>query len=213
MRRAACKLQHGCIRLSLALLLFVVAGHAAAQPAKKIDYELTGAVYDAATKQPLEGAYVIAGYRVHVSGPAADTTWCVKTRGMYTGKDGKFHFQIEKLDTLSPMLASAIKPGYFRGRFVFPERDVWKKQDARAYAGHDIFLNPQDSAKPQFLYGSGDEYCHHAATLDDAAAGIEFMKIQLGELVRLGASPRGIDAVKKMIQDLESFPSQSSSTR
>ena len=40
--------------------------------------------------QAIEGAYVVATYNVMVAGPAVITSWCVKTKGMYTGPDGKF---------------------------------------------------------------------------------------------------------------------------
>ena len=67
------------------------------------------------TKQPIEGAYVVAIYREQVVSMAAMNSWCVKTRGMYTGKDGKFRFPVENLKGNSPLYAGAIKPGYYNG--------------------------------------------------------------------------------------------------
>jgi hypothetical protein len=182
-----------------------------ASPGTKIDFELTGTVLDAVTKEPIEGAYVVASYRVPIVGIAAMTNWCVKTRGMYTGKDGRYHFPVEKLDGLSPAITSAIKPGYFRGRSVFPEKDIWKKQDAQAYSGRDLLLNPQDPGKPDYRYGSGDEFCDHASTRGDAAAGVEFTKIQMSDMIRFRSSASQIDAVRYMIERMENLPASADS--
>jgi hypothetical protein len=182
-----------------------------AETAKPINFEMTGTVLDSATMQPIEGAYVVASYQVPVVGPAASTSWCVKTRGMHTGKDGKFRFPVEKLDGYSPVWASAIKPGYYRGRPLPPDPVAWKKQSAEAYSGRDLLLNPQDPTRPQFKYGSGDEFCNHAATRQDASAGVEFLRIELSEYIRLGAGQQGINATRKMIERLESLPSRAAS--
>ena len=64
----------------------------------KPDFDLTGTVYDATTKQPIDGAYVVALYYKSIVGMAAMDLWCIKTKGMYTGKDGKFRFSIYDAD-------------------------------------------------------------------------------------------------------------------
>ncbi|MBL0142895.1 MAG: hypothetical protein IPP91_12525 [Betaproteobacteria bacterium] len=172
----------------------------------KPDFELTGTVYDTTTKQPIEGAYVVALYYKSIVGPAAMDIWCVKTRGMYTGKDGTFHFPVEKLDGDSPLSVNAIKPGYYSDRPVVPSPEVRKKQGREAYTGRDLPLIPQNPAKPEYRFGSGDVYCNHAETKQDAAAGVEFLKIELSECVRLNADKQSIRAVEGMIRDLESRP-------
>ncbi len=175
---------------------------------KKIDFELTGTVRDETTNQAIEGAFVLASYREMKSGLAATTSKCVKTRGMYTGKDGKYRFPVERLDGRSPYEVSAIKTGYFRGRVEFPNNETWAKQGREAYSGRDLFLKVQDPAKPEYLFGFEDYFCDSARTRQDAAASIEFLKIELSETTRLGAKQRGIDAIRSMIQTLESLPAE-----
>lgn len=199
------------LHAAVVMLLGAIAGGVQASggsplPYARIDFEYTGTVYDAATKQPIEGAYVVAIYREQVVSVAAMNSQCVKTRGMYTGKDGKFHFPVEDLRGNSPLYARAIKPGYFNGSDVFPPPEVWKKQGREAYTGRDVYLNLQVPGKPEFAFGTGEEYCTHAKTRGDAAAGLEFLKMELDEFNRLGADAQTIRATQKMIQRLESLP-------
>lgn len=167
--------------------------------AGKPDFEFTGTVYDAVTKQPIEGAYVFASYRE----PVGVNSRCYKTRGMYTGKDGKYHFPIDSLDGYSPWFTSAIKPGYYFGSFDTPSRDVWKRQDASSYADRNLYLIPQDPAKPNLRIGSGEEFCYGARTREDAAAGAVFLRIEIDEERKYGATPEVIAAMQRMIDRLE----------
>jgi hypothetical protein len=196
------------IALIGAASVIVSCGEAASTAA---NFEYTGIVRDSETREPLEGAYVVAGYRKVVSGPAATRSWCVKTRGMYTDKDGKFHFPVENLDGSSPASASAIKPDYFRGSSARPDPDEWRKQTAKAYANRDIYLHKQEPSTPTLLFGYGDEDCDHAATRQDAEAGVQFMKIEQAEKIKYGAPKNSIDAGWRVIQRYESLPSNSSS--
>jgi hypothetical protein len=172
----------------------------------KPDFELTGTAYDANTRQPIEGAYVVAIYYESAVGLAGSDTWCVKTKGMYTSKDGRFSFPIEALDSRSPRIVAAIKPGYYSGREVFPKPEIWKKQGREAYSGRDTPLIPQDPAKPEWVYGTNDVFCARAANRDDAAAGIEFLRIRLSEQQRLKSNPMAIESTANMIKHLENLP-------
>lgn len=165
------------------------------------DFEFTGTVYDAVTKQPIEGAYVFASYRKLVGVGSR----CYKTGGMYTGKDGKYRFPIEQLDGLSPWLTSAIKPGYYFVKFDTPTREVWDRQDASSYSSRHIYLNPQDPAKPTFLIGTGEEFCFGASTAEYAAAGAQFLRIELAEYLKYGAGEQRIGAMRSMIESMETI--------
>jgi hypothetical protein len=172
----------------------------------KPDFELTGRVYDEATKEPIEGAYVVALYYERISGPAALTQRCKRTKGMYTSKDGTFHFAVEKLDGLNPAVVTAIKPGYFSLWEILPPDDVWKKQGKEAYSGRDLPLQKQDPQKPSWQLGAVDVYCTGAEWREDVEAAIEFLKLELSEEQRLGARKQGLDALRRMIEELQSRP-------
>jgi hypothetical protein len=195
------KTRNGDGRRRAAALLLASALAGCASVGGKPDFEFTGTVYDAATKQPIEGAYVFASYRE----PVGVNSRCYKTRGMYTGKDGKYHFPIDKLDGYSPWFTSAIKPGYYFGSFDAPNREVWQRQDASSYADRNLYLIPQDPAKPNLRIGSGEEFCTGAHTKDDAAAGAQFLQLELREYIRYGAGAEQIDAKKYMIERLETI--------
>jgi hypothetical protein len=110
----------------LTLAVTTVANCASPGMFGKIDFELTGAVLDNETKQPIEGAYVVAVYKKRVAGPAAIFSYCFKTKGMYTAQDGRFHFPVEKLDGYSPYSVDAIKTGFFFVCPVYPKPSVWR---------------------------------------------------------------------------------------
>lgn len=175
----------------------------------KPDFELTGRVYDDATKEAIEGAYVVALYYEGVVGPAAMTKRCKRAKGMYTGKDGTFHFPVEKLDGLNPGMVMAIKPGYFSLWVTLPPDDVWKKQGKEAYSGRDTPLQKQDPQKPSWQLGHGDVYCTGAEWREDVEAAIEFLKIRLAEVRRLGLTGnQGLKAIEAKIEDLQSLPTK-----
>ncbi len=177
--------------------------------AKKIDFELTGTVYDADTKEPLEGAFVVAPYKIFRGGIGASGTFCVKTKGMYTGRDGKYHFPVEKLDGRNPYSADAIKPGYYLDDSVLPDPKVWAKQTAAAYSGRDIFLKKQNPSKPHWTFsGEGDEVCTEARTREAAAAGVTFMKLKYEEQVRLGAPETFLRLSAERIKEYENLPEE-----
>jgi len=169
----------------------------------KPDFELTGRVYDDDTKEPIEGAYVVALYYEGVVGPAAMTKRCKRAKGMYVGKDGTFHFPVEKLDGLSPGMVMAIKPGYFSLWVTLPPDDVWKKQGKEAYSGRDTPLKKQDPQKPSWQLGHGDVYCAGADSREVVEAAIEFLRIRLAEEKRLEFTAQRIGATTDMLEDLQ----------
>ena len=174
---------------------------------RRIDFELTGTVRDKETKEPLEGAYVVAVYLIHESGLAASALNCKKTKGAYTDKDGKYRLPVEKLDGLSPNDVTAIKPGYYGTDREIPNFEQRRAQNADTYSNRDHYLIKQSPDKPEFRFGFSELGCTFAESREDVAASIQFKKIELAELERLGDEPRYVEIAKREIARLESFPS------
>jgi hypothetical protein len=174
----------------------------------KIDFEYTGQVLDADTKAPIEGAYVLAIYERVDSGLAATVYYCVKTKGMLTGKDGKFNFPVEKRDNLSPVNAVAIKADYFFKSSVVAEFAVQDKQNKETYSNRHIYLKKQDPADLKFDYGYTT--CKRPESREAVAANIEFLKIERTEMSRIASKfdwfPSYIKTSDSMIRGLEDKP-------
>ena len=179
---------------------------------RTIDFEMTGTVWDHDSKQPIEGAYVMAIYEE--AGCALGVgckSWCVKTKGMYTGKDGTFHFPVEKLDSFSPSEVTAIKPGYFLKRIVFHSSKVQHAQGKENYTGRDVILAKQDPQNPDWHLGNSE--CGRPFSREAVEANIEFLKIETEEYVRLGRSQNVIDGNQRAIERLQAVRSQTTSPR
>ena len=189
-------------------LLSLVAYCAPPGTFRRIDFELTGTVRDTETKEPLEGAYVVATYEILETSFAANAIKCKKTRGMYTGKDGKFHFPVEKLDGMNPSDVTAIKPGYYGNDRVFATPQAYSAQGAEAYTNRDHYLTKQDPDKPNFRFGDFQEGCKSAEYREDVEASVVFRKIMLAEAMRLGAPMQLIENFKRGIGDVEDLPSK-----
>ena len=174
---------------------------------RRIDFELTGTVRDKETKEPLEGAYVVAVYLIRESGLAASALNCKKTKGAYTDKDGKYHLPVEKLDGLSPHDVTAIKPGYYGTDREIPNIEQRRAQNADTYSNRDHYLIKQNPDKPEFRFGFSLLGCTFAESREDVAASIQFKKIELAEVKRLAGENWLIENVSRGIARLESFPS------
>jgi hypothetical protein len=173
---------------------------------RKVDYELTGMVMDADTKKPLEGVYVVAVYMGGGLSLAGSAAWCEKTLGMTTQADGKFHFPARDEKGRTPQYPVAIKPGYaYAGYQITNESQV--TSDRKLYfTDQNVLLAPQDPAKPQLNFVSNKVTCSRAATKGEAAAGIEFLKLQLVEFSKYGMPQNVIESEQSMIRRLDALP-------
>ena len=174
---------------------------------RHIDFELTGTVRDKETRQPIEGAYVVAVYLIHESGLAASALNCKKTKGAYTDKDGKYRLPVEKLDGLSPQDVTAIKPGYYGTDREIPTIEQRRAQNADTYSNRDHYLIKQNPDKPEFRFGFSLLGCTFAESREDVAASIQFKKIELAEVKRLAGENWLIENVSRGIARLEALPS------
>ena len=151
----------------------------------KVDFEFTGQVLDFDTKEPIEGAYALAVYEKVDFGFAASARYCVKTKGMTTGKDGRFHFPIDKLDGNSPVEVVAIKGDYYFRRKETVSPESWKKQNKETYSNRNVYLKRQDPVQPDFHFGY--DKCGRPESLDAIQANIQFLNIKKAEVTRLAS--------------------------
>ena len=171
---------------------------------KAIDFEFSGTVFDKDTNQPIEGAYAIAIYKGVVMGPAAVASHCVKTKGMYTGKDGKFHFVVEKRDGRSPALVEAIMVDYsYWTSDIKPDR-IHDLQQVEAYTDRNVYMIKQDPKNPRY-FGGGYVYCTHAKNKEDTAASVEYFKIKRAQYVKYKRGQASLDNIDSMIRTLETL--------
>jgi hypothetical protein len=169
---------------------------------RKADFELTGQALDFDTKQPIEGAYVLAVYEKVDLGMAGASRYCVKTKGMLSDNEGRFHFPIDKLDGNSPYMVYAIKADYFLRDWELPTPDSVRGQTKQAYTNRHVYLKKQDPAKPEYLLREYRE-CGRPETREAAKANIAFLTIKKEEYVRLQMGDARIKNIEAMIQSLE----------
>jgi len=170
--------------------------------------KLTGTVFDATTKLPLEGAYVVAMYEEWRANIGMSTHVCVKLKGMTTGPDGRFDFPVEKRDGESPSGAIAIKGGYYLDHLSgMPTAADMERQSPAAYANRDVYLAPQKPDSPKLAHYSMDNVlCRYAKSRADAEPGIQYMKIIVEEMRRYGADKQILSDMQHLISDLEGVP-------
>lgn len=166
-----------------------------------INFEFTGQVLDFDTKQPIEGAYVLAVYEKVDLGFAASASYCIKTHGMFTGKGGDFNFPIDRLDGLSPGRVFAIKADYYYRTFEPVPPAVWKKNNKETYSNRHVYLKKQDPANPEFL---GFSTCERPKSREAVDAAINYLQLMLVE--RKKYSKHKSDSVESFIKQMQSVP-------
>jgi hypothetical protein len=173
-----------------------------------INFELTGQVLIKDTNEPVEGAYVLAVYEKVELGGAGASRNCVKTKGMMSDKEGRFHFPVEKLDGNSPHMVYAIKPDHYFYLAAIPSDKVWKAQNKETYTNRHVYLKKQDPAKPDFQFGYGE--CARPESAQAAEANIQFLEFERAELIRLGSQfdwfKNSIETTDRRIKRLQSAP-------
>ena len=194
-------------RTSLLAALVLIAGTLMSCAEKPIDFELTGTVYDDETKLPIEGAYVIAIYKAVAGDWGGVASHCVKTKGMYTGKDGKFRFPVEKRDGYSPWLVDALHMNFEFVMEVVKPPKIHRAQKADAYTDRDIHLRKLDQFNRNPRLGEGPE-CPHARNKDDVAASVEYLKIERARAVKLNLGQGILDGIDKSIERHEHWMCQ-----
>lgn len=162
----------------------------------------TGRILDFDTKLPLEGAYAIAGFEEIVAASAGVTAHCIKTKGMYVGKDGAFSFPVEKFDGQSPLGVEGIHPDYTLHFSEHSTLERRRKKDVDSYSNLNVYLKKLDPDKPDYA-GARSAPCSHARTREDQEASIEYLRIARAQKARFGMAPEHLKGLDESIRYYE----------
>ena len=170
-------------------------------------YVQTGTVLDAATGAPIEGAFVLATYDKcgGVMG-GHSSCWCESTQGMYTGVDGKFKFPV--LDEVGRMLSfpTAIKADYQYVKVDILNYADQSQNKKKFWASQNVLLSPQDAVTPNLNFQSHSAACHRAPSRQNAAAGTEFLRLELAEAEKYAPGQSTINSLWSSIETLDQLP-------
>ena len=175
---------------------------------RTIDFDFTGRVLDFDTKEPIEGAYALAVYHKVDLGLAASARYCVKTKGMVTGKDGKFNFPIDRLDGNSPVEVVAIKADYYLRGTESVRPEVWEKNNKETYSNRNVYMKKQDPAKPEFF---GFRHCERPESREAVDAAIHYLELMLIEEKKY--SKYKSDSTEHFIKQMQLTPDKPTSSK
>lgn len=164
----------------------------------------TGRILDVDTKQPIEGAYAIAAFEEIVVGSAGAFAHCIKTKGMYVGKDGTFSFAVEKFDGQSPLIVEGIHPDYTMRRSDIAKLEKKKMRNKDSYANLNVYLKKLDPNKPDYRHAASAP-CSHAKTREDQEASIEYVRIERAQRARFGMKPEHLKIFDETIHRMENW--------
>jgi hypothetical protein len=163
--------------------------------------DITGTVFDQDTKQPIAGAYVLAIYEESGGSFAGTSNWCVKTKGMTTGDDGRYHFPVERLDNKSPARIAAIKADYYLYSSLAPSDALQRAQSKATYTNRDVYLKKQDVVKPEFI----NEFtgCERPQSTNAIEAALTYMDMKIKEETKLGKDMRSVNSLKDLMESMK----------
>lgn len=171
------------------------------------DQTQTGTVLDEITGQPIGGAFVLATYR-RCGGVMGghSSCWCENTKGMFTGPSGKFQFPVVDEAGRPLEFPTAIKADYRYVRAQIVNYDKRSSDSALFWKDQNVILGAQNSEKPELNFQSHEASCYRAATRQDAAAGIQFMRLELAEREEYGKPQSSLDSWWDTIADRNALP-------
>lgn len=175
-----------------------VAASAQADLFWRLKADFTGTVTDTATRQPLEGVYVLAEY-TEGSGNwfAHSASWCVRTAGVHTDKAGKFTFSPGPHGM--PIL-HLIKVGY--------QLDTGTTISERRRRGEPITPTIYYMAKQDLRAFQKTEYvkCTRAKSAVDVAANLVYLDYLAEEYQRYQPNSAAQEIIQKAIHALKNLP-------
>ena len=155
-------------------------------------------VIDSNTGKPMEGAFVLAVY--NESGGTLfghSSSWCVRTKGVWTGADGRFTFPKGKPN--NPHLY-AVKEGYVLNSYrePSPRREGEKPAEFRY-----LYLDRHGESK---IKSSQFIICERPSTRQDADANITYLKLLSKESEHMPNGDVRISAIKSMMDLFDALP-------
>jgi len=165
----------------------------------------TGRVLDWKTREPIEGAYAMAVYEDVFTGDwmMGGKAYCVKTLGMFVGKDGAYRFPVDTKRWTGPTVDS-IHPDYWQRERDIPNPSVGDRAKQKTYTDRNTYLEKIDPQHPPDLsLRSSGTHCTRASTRADVEGAIQYLKVARERDRRLGARPAVLKSWDEEIQDLK----------
>ncbi len=136
---------------------------------------------------------------------------CYKTKGMMTGKDGKFSFPLESPKSDNPEMVYAIKADYYWHLSAVPTPSVQRAQTKETYSNRHVYLKKQDPKQPEFVHGFG--HCQRPESTEAIEAATQFMQIEMSEVTKYGNEQRALGVGNLMKSMQQSASSQTYKNR
>lgn len=165
--------------------------------------EVAGIVIDSKTGKPVEGAFVLAVY--HGTGGnlfGHSSSWCVRTKGAWTGPDGRFALPMGK--GFDPQLY-AIKEGYLLNPYRKSPHSS-KQGEAKPTDFRYLYLDRQGESK---IEDSDVIICERPATRQDVDANVTYLKLLSKESERLPEGNLRRSVIESTIAQFEALPDAS----
>jgi hypothetical protein len=157
-----------------------------------------GIVIDSKTGKPMEGAFVLAVY--NESGGTLfghSSSWCVRTKGVWTGPDGRFTFPKGKPN--NPHLY-AVKEGYVLNPYLESKP---RKEGEKPAEFRQLHLDRLGESR---IDSSDFIICERPATRQDVEANITYLKLLYKESEH---NPKGYlrrDTIESTLARFEALP-------
>jgi hypothetical protein len=157
-----------------------------------------GMVIDSKTGKPMEGAFVLAVY--NESGGTLfghSSSWCVRTKAVWTGPDGRFTFPKGKPN--NPYLY-AVKEGYVLNSYLEPSP---RKEGEKPAEFRYLHLERHGESK---IKSSQFIICERPVTRQDVEANITYLKLLSRESEHIPKGDLRRNVIESTLAEFEALP-------
>jgi hypothetical protein len=181
-------------RIQIILVLSAIIFGSFAVKGNWLQFEVRGTVFNATTKKPMGGIFVVAAYYETKGGAfGPSSTKCVGTKGMNTGKDGVYNFPSGNSGVLR-IYATSID------HYQNDEMAVAEKYSETGKGGRgseNIYMSPLNTKTVQEL---------RLIDCDDGdvSAYADYLRIILEAEKKYGDLPHRIDIATRMLESAQS---------